>query len=59
MKSSNQDNAEGKLHQAKGAIKKGAARVTNDPNLYAEGDDESVAGKIQEKVGQIKKVFGK
>jgi len=27
--------------------------------LEAEGTDEKIAGKVQEKIGQVKKVFGK
>ena len=36
-----------------------AGQMTNNPNLEAEGTDEKVGGKIQNKVGQIKKVFEK
>ena len=43
----------------KGKVKKKNGQVTNDPKLEAEGTDEKVTGKIQNKVGQIKKVFEK
>jgi uncharacterized protein YjbJ (UPF0337 family) len=59
MKSSTQDQIEGKFHEVKGKVKEKAGQVTNNPNLTAEGQDEKLAGKIQEKVGQIKKVFEK
>jgi uncharacterized protein YjbJ (UPF0337 family) len=59
MKSSTQDQIEGKFHELKGKVKEKAGQVTNDPNLTAEGQDEKLAGKIQNKVGQIKKVFEK
>ena len=31
----------------------------NDPDLEAEGEAEEIAGKIQNKIGQVKKVIGK
>jgi uncharacterized protein YjbJ (UPF0337 family) len=33
--------------------------VTNDADLEAEGQAEETAGKVQEKVGQVKKVLRK
>jgi uncharacterized protein YjbJ (UPF0337 family) len=59
MKPSTKDQVQGKLHEAKGKIKEKAGELTNDPNLQAEGLDEKLGGKIQNKVGQIKKVFEK
>ena len=59
MKESTKDEIQVKLHEAKGKIKEKAGQMTNDPNLEAEGTDEKVGGKIQNKVGQIKKVFEK
>jgi uncharacterized protein YjbJ (UPF0337 family) len=59
MKESTKDELQGKLHEAKGKIKEAAGHVTNNPNLEDEGTDEKVAGKVQNKVGQIKKVFEK
>lgn len=58
MKSSTRDNTEGKMHQAKGTIKETVGRVTGNCRLEAEGKEENLGGKIQEKVGQIKKVVG-
>jgi uncharacterized protein YjbJ (UPF0337 family) len=58
MKSSNQDRAEGKLHEVKGYVKEVAGKVSDNPKLEAEGTGEKIAGKVQEKVGQIKKVWG-
>jgi uncharacterized protein YjbJ (UPF0337 family) len=43
----------------KGAVKETAGQVANNPNLAAEGQNEKVAGKIQNKVGQVEKVFEK
>jgi uncharacterized protein YjbJ (UPF0337 family) len=31
----------------------------NDPDLEADGEAEEIAGKIQNKIGQVKKVLGK
>lgn len=59
MKSSKQDQVEGKFHQAKGNLKKIAAKITDNPKLAVKGSAEKVIGKVQEKIGQIKKVFGK
>jgi len=59
MKSSTRDEAVGKLHQVKGKIKEVAGKVSMNPDLEAEGQDEILAGKAQEKIGQIEKVVGK
>jgi uncharacterized protein YjbJ (UPF0337 family) len=59
MKSSTQDQAEGKLHEMKGKVKEFAGNLTDNPKLQAEGTDEKIAGKVQGKIGQLKKVFGK
>jgi uncharacterized protein YjbJ (UPF0337 family) len=59
MKESTKDQVQGKFHEAKGKMKEKTGQITKDPNLEAEGTDEKVGGKIQNKVGQIKKVFEK
>jgi len=59
MKSSTRDESEGKLHQVKGKIKEIAGKVSMNPDLEAEGQDEILVGKAQEKIGQVKKVVGK
>ena len=59
MKSSTRDEAGGKLHQVKGKIKEIAGKVSMNPDLEAEGQDEILVGKAQEKIGQVKKVVGK
>ena len=58
MKSSTKDQAEGKFHQVRGKIKEVAGDLTDNPKLEDEGTDEKIAGKVQEKVGQVKKVLG-
>jgi uncharacterized protein YjbJ (UPF0337 family) len=59
MKSSTRDDAEGKFHQVKGKIKEIAGELSDHPELEAEGTDEKIAGKVQEKIGHVKKVLGK
>jgi uncharacterized protein YjbJ (UPF0337 family) len=59
MKDSTTDKAEGTLHDVKGKAKEAVGHATNNPDLEAEGTDEKVSGKIQKKVGDIKKVFNK
>ena len=36
----------------------GVGRMTNNPNLEAEGQGEQVGGKIQDKIGQVEKIVG-
>jgi uncharacterized protein YjbJ (UPF0337 family) len=59
MKSSTKDQAKGKFHQAKGKVKEIAGELTDNPKLKAEGVGEKTAGKVQEKFGQAKKLWGK
>jgi uncharacterized protein YjbJ (UPF0337 family) len=40
-------------------MKEMAGKITDNPKLEAKGKVEKIAGKVQEKVGQVKKVFGK
>jgi uncharacterized protein YjbJ (UPF0337 family) len=57
LKSSTKDRIEGKLHELKGKVKERAGRVVNSPDLEAEGQNEALAGTVQKKIGEIKKVF--
>jgi len=59
MKSSIRDKAEGTFHEVKGKVKEVAGKITDNPELEAEGTGEKIAGKVQGKVGQVKKVLGK
>lgn len=58
MKSSTKDQVAGAFHEVKGAVREIAGIINDDPLLEAQGADEKVAGKVQGKIGQIKKVFG-
>lgn len=59
MKSGTKDQAEGSFHQLKGKVKEIAGKLSDNPKLAEEGTGEKIAGKVQEKIGQIKKVFEK
>ena len=59
MKSSTKDQIEGKLHEVKGKIKEAAGKLNDDPELEGEGVGEKIAGKVQQKIGQVKKVLEK
>ena len=59
MKSSTKDQAEGKIHEVKGKIKEIAGKLSDNPKLKDEGTGEKIAGKVQGKIGQVKKVLGK
>jgi uncharacterized protein YjbJ (UPF0337 family) len=58
MKSSRQDKAEGKFHEVKGYVKEVGGKLSDNPKLEAEGTVEKITGQVQEKVGQVKKVWG-
>ena len=55
MKTSTKDRIEGKFHEAKGAVKEKAGSVAGNPVLEAKGQDEKIAGKVQNKIGQVEK----
>ena len=59
MNSSTNDKIKGGLHEAKGKIKEKTGEATSNPDLRDRGTAEKAGGKIQSKVGDIKKVFGK
>jgi len=59
MKNSTKDKAKGKFHEVKGKVKEKVGRVTNDPNLEAEGTGEKIGGKLLKKIGQVEKALGR
>ncbi|HEX7550758.1 MAG TPA: CsbD family protein [Candidatus Methylomirabilis sp.] len=59
MKPSTKDQAEGKFHEVKGKVKEKAGHLTNNPDLEADGTAERLAGKVQDKIGQVEKVLEK
>jgi len=59
MKPSTKDQAAGKLHQAKGKAKEKLGKIAGKPEMEIEGRDEHDVGKVQEKIGQVERVFEK
>lgn len=59
MKPSRKDEISGTIHQVKGAVKETVGKLTNRPALEIEGKVEGAAGRVQKKVGQVKKVLGR
>jgi uncharacterized protein YjbJ (UPF0337 family) len=57
MKSSTQDKVEGNAKELSGKVKVGVGKITKNPDLQQRGRDEQVEGKVQKKVGDVKKVF--
>lgn len=57
MKSSTKDKIKGRVNEAKGKIKEKTGRASGDPQLRDRGTAEKTGGKIQRKIGEIKKVF--
>jgi uncharacterized protein YjbJ (UPF0337 family) len=43
----------------KGKLKEIAGKLSTKSELEAEGKDEKIAGKVQEKIGQVENVFEK
>lgn len=59
MKASTKDQLEGKFHKIKGHLKEIAGELSDNPKLEAEGTGEKITGQVQEKIGQVEKVWGK
>ena len=59
MKSSTKDRAKGRAQESKGRIKETAGRALGDRRMEDRGTAETAGGKVQRKVGEVKKVFGK
>lgn len=57
MKSSTKDKIKGGFREAKGKVKEKAGNTTGNPNLRDRGTAEKAGGKLQRKVGDLKKVF--
>jgi uncharacterized protein YjbJ (UPF0337 family) len=59
MPNSTRDQAEGAMHEVKGAVKQKIGNLTGNPDLETDGQAEKIGGTVQKKVGQIEKVFEK
>jgi uncharacterized protein YjbJ (UPF0337 family) len=49
-----EDRSKGKANELKGQAKEGAARVTGDPGLRAEGERDQAKGQAQGLMGRFK-----
>jgi uncharacterized protein YjbJ (UPF0337 family) len=47
------------FHKIEGNVKEVAGEISDNPKLETEGTVEKISGQVQEKVGQVKKVWGK
>ena len=59
VKSSTKDKIKGRIDEAKGKVKEKTGEETGDSDLRDRGTGEKAVGKIQRKIGDVKKVFGK
>ena len=57
MNSSNEDKVKGTAKEMVGTIKEKSGEAVGNPDLRDRGTAEKVEGKVQKKVGDIKKVF--
>ena len=53
------DKMKGNWNQIKGSLKKQYGELTDDDLIYAEGQEDQVIGKIQEKTGKTKDEISK
>ncbi len=59
MEESTKDKIQGKINNLTGQAKEKVGEATDNKDLHEEGQEEQVKGKVQSKVGDIKKVFEK
>jgi len=59
MNSSAKNKVIGSVKEAAGKVKEATGRAIGNPDLQDRGTVERVAGKVERKVGDVKKVFGK
>ena len=59
MDSSTKDKIEGTKDQVVGAVKEKTGQLTGNEDLEARGAAQNLAGKVEEKIGDMKKVFEK
>jgi uncharacterized protein YjbJ (UPF0337 family) len=50
----NKDQVQGRVEEAKGAVKQATGRVTGHPDLEDRGAIEKAAGKVQKTYGDVK-----
>ena len=49
MKQSTKNQVKGNVHEVKGKVKETVGRATNNPDMEAEGQGETIGGKVQKK----------
>jgi uncharacterized protein YjbJ (UPF0337 family) len=59
VKSSTKDKIKGRIDEAKGRVKEKTGEAAGDSDLRDRGTAEKAGGKIQRKIGDVKKVFEK
>ena len=59
VRESTKDQVKGSARELKGKVKQGVGRAARRPDIEAEGTVDRASGKVQKKVGQIKRVFEK
>lgn len=57
MNSGNEDKAEGTAKEAIGTVKQKTGELVGNEDLEARGAAERAEGKVQDKMGDVKKVF--
>ena len=58
MKSSTKDKVKGSVNEAVGKVKEATGNAIGNPDLQDRGTVQRVAGKVERKAGDAKKVFG-
>ena len=58
MKSSTQDQAEGKIHKVKGEIKEIAGKLSKNPDLETEGKEEKITGEVKKRSDRSRRFLG-
>jgi uncharacterized protein YjbJ (UPF0337 family) len=58
MKSSTKDKVKGSVNEAVGKVKEATGNAIGNPDLQDRGTVQRVAGKVERRVGDAKKVFG-
>jgi len=58
MKDSTKNRVEGKTREIQGTLKEAAGVLTGRRRWKSEGRAEAVAGKVQNKIGEVERVLG-
>ena len=54
----NKDELKGKFEQVKGKAKKAAGDLTDDEDLYGQGEADEVRGELREGAGRVRRKMG-